>query len=127
MWYNTLHFPDGYAIIKAVSYANVGKYIFLRSSIMKKLLCCILILSTLCVALASCGGAGGDTNMHNVMKAIAKDNTSTSDDSYKYQTADKRPETPTESYKYVSAVSDGTGYYKHYIHFAASSTVWRTL
>ena len=39
---------------------------------MKKIICLVLALLTVCISLASCG-AGGDTNMHKIMTAIHKD------------------------------------------------------
>ncbi len=94
---------------------------------MKKLLCALLVFCSI-VGLVACNGVGGDTNMHKIMQAICKDGTITGSDIYVYESA---PETPkdanhqflNENYKYVTASSSGTGYYKHYIHFTARNIV----
>lgn len=101
---------------------------------MKRIIALVIILTTFTLALASCGGPGGDTNMHKIMQAMYKDEVISTDylnhnpDSFVYQTADQVERTENgqfanQDYKYVSA-SATSGYYKHYVNFYISSTVF---
>lgn len=49
------------------------KYVEIKERKMKKIICFVLALITVCLSLVACG-PGGDTNMHKIMHAIEKEN-----------------------------------------------------
>ena len=93
---------------------------------MKKIICLVLVLITVCMSLFACG-SGGDTNMHKIMDAIHKENSIKAStypaeaDCYKSQSL---PEVPYNdgwnnvNYDSIEAWADNV-YYRHHIAFNA--------
>ena len=87
---------------------------------MKRILCLCLALLTLC-ALVACG-PGGDTKMHNLMKALNDGDVVPDEESNEYlvKTSENYSSQANEDYTEVRAFVDGTGHYKHRLDFRAS-------
>lgn len=104
---------------------------FYKENIMKKILAFVLVAVMLVGALVSCD-AGGDTNMHKLMKAAYKDglidcegDSLTNKDMYKVETGtferDSQNNVVNQDYRQAYAYATG-GYYKHYMNFRAGKT-----
>ncbi len=93
---------------------------------MKKIICFVLALVTVCTLLVACG-PGGDTNMHKIMHAIEKEEAIRAStypdeaDCYVYHSLDKAPYDngwQNVNYDSTEAWADNV-YYKHHIMFNA--------
>ena len=98
---------------------------------MKRILAIALVAVMLVGALVSCD-AGGDTNMHKLMKAMYKDglidyegDSLNNKDMYKVENGTWEKvgnDVKNQDYRKTYAYATG-GYYKHYVNFNASNTV----
>lgn len=93
---------------------------------MKKIVCLLLTLITVCASLVACG-AGGDTNMHKIMDAIHKENAIRASvypdeaDCYEYRSLSELPYHngwDNVNYESIEAWADNV-YYGHHILFHA--------
>ena len=94
---------------------------------MKKIICLVLALITICMSLTACG-AGGDTNMHKLMTAMHKDKTILASaypeeaDTYSYTSLPELPyhgDWDNVDYDSTEAWADNV-YYRHHIAFNAN-------
>jgi len=86
---------------------------------MKRILSLFLALLTL-FTLVACG-PGGDTKMHNLMKALNDGDIIPDEEGNEYfmQTSEGYSSQANENYTEVRAFVDGTGHYKHRLDFRA--------